>query len=178
MPAALSTVIQETACSMLAAGEYHKDIAAKLDVHPKTIQRIKNAQQDKIIQLATKYVNDSTELIYQNHIRTLTIANTILTAATDHPDSPGNQERTQIIANLAKAGVEARDILKLSDLKEFRTLQIMGIIPGNTTSLVINQILGNVSVNLVDAGVRQLLGAQLNQLEDQDEVIEAEVLGS
>jgi hypothetical protein len=164
MPAALSPIVRQEICNQLATGQTMQDIAAVHDIHPRTVSRINQADKDRIVQLATRIMERSAAVVEDNHIKTLQWANGIL-----------NKDE-QAIADLAKAGLDARDILKMSDSKEYRTLQIMGIIPGNTQSVILNQIIGNISVNLVDPGVRQLLGGQLNQLED--DTLDAELIDS
>jgi hypothetical protein len=157
----LSANVRQKICSNLATGLPVHEIAKLHDVSEKSVSRIKAADKDRIIQLATRIMERSAAIVEDNHIKTLQWANGIL-----------NKDE-QAIAYLKTAGLDPRDILKMSDSKEYRTLQIMGIIPSGTQSIVLNQILGNVSVNLVDPGVRSLLGGQLNQLED--DTIDAEI---
>jgi hypothetical protein len=173
MPAALSDIVRETVVNLKATGVNDRDVANQLAISEMSVHRIKNAQRDRIFKIANSLIDKSADLVQDNHIKTLQAANAVLSQAVakDYDAS-----RQSVIDNMKAMGLEPRDLLKIADLKEFRTLQIMGIVPSNSQSLIVNQILGNVSVNLVDPGVRQLLGGQLNQLEDDTQ--EAELVDS
>jgi hypothetical protein len=162
MPAALSPVVTNEICHQIAAGEPVRDVAAKHGIARETCSRLKSANKERIIQLASRIMEQSSETVFNNHIKTLQLANGVL------------NKDPQAIADMTAMGLEAKDLLKLSDTKEYRTLQIMGIIPSNTQSVIVQNIFGDIAVNMVDPGVRQLLGGQLDQLEDiQDaEVVE------
>jgi hypothetical protein len=160
--ATLPLAREAAAVGMLAQGLPHDQIAKDLKMCVNTVGNVKIRQKEQILKLAHQLMDQSTEIVRDNHLKTISIANYILNKTTED----GKPDLDLISQH--------KDIIKLSDLKEFRILQIMGIAPSNTQSIVVNQIFGDIALNFVDPGVRQLLGGQLNQLED--DTLEAEVI--
>jgi hypothetical protein len=165
MPERLSHIATETAKHLMASGLNHGEVADKLGVCRQTTWRLSKKYKQDIEQLTLQLVDQTIPLIHENHINTMRLANGLLKCDENSP---------QIAAAIVQSGLDPKDIISISDKKEYRMMQVMGIVPSNTPSVILNQILGNVSVNLVDPGVRQLLGGQLDQLEDiQDaEIVE------
>ena len=127
------------------------EIARQAGCAVETISRYKAAHKDKIVALAQRLIAKSSKLIEANHIKTLELAGEVLNSQTED----GKPDYKTIAAN--------KDLLTIADKKEYRTMLMMGIVPGGAPGPIIQQIIGEVNLNLVDAGVRQLLGGQLNR---------------
>ena len=120
---------------MTAEGHASRFVADKIGTSPASVQRIVKRHKVAIKALALAITAQSTKLCLDNHVQTLKLANQILTAPTKE-----TTEIQCILTKLALMGIEPKDILTLSDKKENRALQIMGIVPSHTQSMVINNI--------------------------------------
>jgi predicted XRE-type DNA-binding protein len=165
MPAACSQLVIAKTNHLLAQGINQTETASLVGLSREKVNKIAKSNKHDIEQLALRLIQKTIPIIEENHINTMRLANGLLKCDENSP---------QIAASIVQSGLDPKDIISISDKKEYRMMQVMGIVPSNTPSVILNQILGNVSVNLVDPGVRQLLGGQLDQLEDiQDaEVVE------
>lgn len=141
MQPALNTVEQQNAITMLAMGETNTHVAQQLGVSQPTVSRLAKRERIAINATALAIIAKSRKLILDNHVRTLTLANRIL-SATDR-DSAAIQD---LMCTLSRIGVDPKDILTVADKKEYRTLQIMGIVPTHTQSTVINNIFNQSTV--------------------------------
>jgi predicted XRE-type DNA-binding protein len=164
MPAACSQLVISKTNHLLAQGINQTETASMVGISREKVNRIAKANKHDIEQLALRLIQKTIPIIEENHINTMRLANGLLKCDENSP---------QIAAAIVQSGLDPKDIISISDKKEYRMMQVMGIVPSNTPSVILNQILGNVSVNLVDPGVRQLLGGQLDQLED---ITDAEIV--
>ena len=153
---AISQLITEQAKQYLSQGISQTETAKQLGICRRSTNVIAKTYKKDIEQLALDIVNESIPLIRRNHINTLKLADKIL--------SDGDLEAIE--AN--------KTLLTLADKKEFRALQVMGIAPSTTPSIIINQLL-NVNVSeVVNPNVQAALGGHLAGILLDDNVIDAD----
>jgi len=156
MPQALSKVVVEQAKEYMSQGMSQVATAKQLGVCNMTTHRIAKTYKKDIEKLALDIVNESIPFIRRNHINTLKLADTLLS----------NGDLEAIEAN--------KTLLTLADKKEFRALQVMGIAPSTTPSIIINQLLNVDTVNIVDVGVQAALGGYLGDIMSDSDVTDAD----
>ena len=156
MPAALSITKIEEAKHLLATGLNQTEVAKQAGIGRNSSNTIANKYKTSIEKLALDLVKDSIPLIKYNHIQTLKLANDVLRR--------GDVEQIEA----------SKTLLTLADKKEFRTLQIMGIAPSHTASVVINNLFSVQSMAIVDPSVQAALGSQLDDILSPDDVTEAD----
>lgn len=120
------------ALALLASGLDQGKTAKAVGLDRSTINKLAKRERIAIKGLTLALIAKSRKTILDSHLKTLKLANNILDV--DNPDT------LQVIASLAQRGIDPKDILTLADKKEYRTLQIMGIAPSHTPSVVINQL--------------------------------------
>lgn len=163
---AISEVATNKAIALIATGDSQTDTAIQVGLSRKTVNKLAKREQIAIKGLTLALIAKSRKIILDNHIKTLKLANTILDI--DNPNS------LQVIASLAQRGIDPKDILTLSDRKEYRALQIMGISPSHTPSVVINQLF-QASRGQSDSEELAVVRALLDTKRDTD-VQEAEIV--
>jgi hypothetical protein len=141
----LSQPVIDKAVEMLSTGEYtHNEIGDQLDISSRSVKRIKKEHQDVIEQKAIEMAVEILPEVADNHIKTIQIANTILNyIASGIPDD------NSLVANLQAMGMTARDIIKLADKKELRTLEIARIKGTHTEGESVFLQLINQQANIV-----------------------------
>ena len=119
----LSQAVIDRVVEMIATGEYtNTEIGDQLDISSRSAARIKKEHQDVIEQKAIEMAVEILPEVADNHIKAIQIANTLLNyIASGIPDD------NPLVANLQAIGMTARDIIKLADKKELRTLEITRI---------------------------------------------------
>jgi len=164
MPAALPQITTTKVIHSLASGNNQTATAANLRIDRTTVNRIAQAQKAEIEQLTLDYIQDSIPLIRDNNLKTLTIANNLLNSITD------NTPNTQLAQSMQDMGIQGKDILTLADKKEYRAMLSMGIIPSNTSSTVVNQLITGDTIQL-NTQLQSLISAHT---EIDDDVIEVD----
>ena len=170
MPQVMSKIVVEKAKELMAQGMSQTATAKQLGVCTQTTHRLAKSYKKEIEQLALDIISKSIPAIRDNHINTLKLSAHLIKSLTKAP----NQQLELIKANMQALGLTAKDLLTLSDKKEYRALQVMGIAPSNTPSIIINQLLSVDTMNVVDPGVQAALGSQLDDILNSDDVTESE----
>ena len=153
---AISQLVTEQAKQYLSQGISQTETAKQLGICRRSTNVIAKTYKKDIEQLALDIVNEFIPLIRRNHINTLKLADKILS----------DEDLEAIEAN--------KTLLTLADKKEFRALQVMGIAPSTTPSIIINQLL-NVNVSeVVNPNVQAALGGHLAGILSDDNVIDAD----
>jgi len=127
--------------ALLATGMTQGQVGKEVGLPRQRVNQLAQQYRKEIDQLALQLISESIPLIKDNHLNTLKIARQILNAKTA-------KQAQGALNRLAIIGVDAKDILTLADKKEYRALQIMGITPSHTPSMVVNMLFQS------DAGVK------------------------
>lgn len=169
----LSPIVTAKTNHLLASGLTQGEAAQAVGISRKSANKISQANKVEIEQLALQYIRDSIPLIRSNHIKTLQIAQHVLSLQAK--DKAGNiikDAHGQPMPDI-EAIESAKTILTLADKKEYRAMLVMGLVPSNTSSIVVNQLFAG-SRNTIDPTVQAALQGYTNDLFD-DDVQEAEV---
>lgn len=143
------------AVAMTAEGHSYRYSGKKLGIAHSTVQKIAKRHKAAVQALAIAIAAKSTKLCLDNHVKTLQLANNILSAPTDP-----TIDKVSILADMAIMGLKTKDILTLADRKENRALQIMGIAPTHTQSTVIQNIFNQESLIINNRTVLAVLGRE------------------
>ena len=167
---ALSPLVTEQIKHSVANGTTHQNIANQFGISKRSSLRVAKTYKKDIEQLALDIVNESIPIIRANHINTLKLSQKLIESVNKKP----NTELNLINSNMAAMGLTAKDIITIADKKEFRALQVMGIAPSTTPSIIINQLL-NVNISeVVDPNVQAALGGHLAGILSDDNVTDAD----
>ena len=156
MPAALPIAKIEEAKHLFATGLNQTEVAKQVGIGRNSSNTIANKYKIAIETLALDLIKDSIPLIKSNHINTLKTASKVLAS--------GDLEQIEA----------SKTLLTLSDKKEFRTLQIMRIVPSHTSGVVINNLFNTMQLQVVDPRLQAVVGDRFDDLLDVDDIIEAE----
>ena len=159
---ALSQIVTAKTKEMIASGMSQTETAVELGISRKSANRISQANRQEIEQLALQYIQDSIPLIRDNHLKTLKIANQVLSQT-----KPGKGQGAHPVPDI-EAIEAAKTILSLADKKEYRALLTMGIVPSHTQSVIITNIF-NQHNQTISPEVLSLLSSR------QEDVIDIEL---
>ena len=146
----VKTNIKGRAITLLATGETQQSVANKIGVSQSSISNLAQKHREEIQQLTLDLIAESIPLVKANHINTLKLARQILKAK-------DSEQMQDMMCKLAMLGIDAKDILQLSDKKEERALKIMGVAPAHVPSTVVNMLFQG------DAGPKQQEIAQFKE---------------
>ena len=118
-------VIQNTIIPGLVNGDTQLEIAKRAGCHNSTISRWKDKLADQIELFQLQLIEQSGQKTIDNITNTINRANTVL--SNDQIDS--------------KQLSDYKDLLQLSHKKEVLVAQSMGVLPSNTQSITINNLL-------------------------------------
>ena len=118
-------VLQNTIIPGLVNGDTQLEIAKRAGCHNSTISRWKDKLADQIELFQLQLIEQSGQKAIDNITNTINRANTVL--SNDEIDS--------------KQLSDYKDLLQLSHKKEVLVAQSMGVLPSNTQSITINNLL-------------------------------------
>ena len=170
MPTALSQLVVEETKHLISTGVSQTEAADKLGISVQSAHRIAKRNKKQIEDLALDLINDSIPLIKANHLSQLSLSNELSSLINSTSNKKQWQRFKQLGTKLDMIGLSAKDILTLADKKEYRALQVMGIAPSHTPSIIINQLVHTDNRTVLTPAMSQLFDRQTN---DQD-VEEAE----
>ena len=153
-----SQVETEQIKHLIACGNSQTEVARQLGIARETVNRLVKANKKDIEQLALEIIHESIPLIKSNHISTLQHANNLLSK------DPDSIDHKSTIATLQSSGIDPGKILDLSDKKEHRALQIMGIASASTPSIIINQLLNKGGMTVLNSKVAGFLADKVEDL--------------
>ena len=164
MPAPLPDIVEAKTKHLLAQGYYQREVAEKLGISAKSVERIKARTNEEIKQLAQEYISQSIPLIKSNHTKQLQLSNELVSLIQSTPDRKSYKRLKQLNHKLQLSGISGSDLIKISDKKEMRALQVMGIAPASTPSIIINQLLNKGSMTVLNSKVAGFLADKVEDL--------------
>jgi len=124
------------AVELLGQGHTQQDVAIAVGRSRQTINALAQNYRKEIEDRTLAMLTDTLPLVCANQLQTIYLANIILQAV-----KSVTGEALNVKANLDILGIGPSEILALADKKEQRIMQIAGMAPSHTQSVVINQIL-------------------------------------
>lgn len=125
----------DSALQLLGQGHAQTVVANAVGVDKSTICRLAKKHQEQIKAATLQMIQDNLPVICSNHRNTLQLANKLLSI-----QDTDSQALQNLMCKLSTIGIDPKDILDLSDRKEHRMMQMMGMVPTHTPSLVINNL--------------------------------------
>lgn len=162
MPAPLSQVVTEKAKHLLASGMNQTDTATTLGISRRTVNQLHAKYSNIINKQATQIAIKSLPLVKDIQIKTLQLAHKAL-----------NQDPATF-QHLKTMGMTVKELLILSDKKEYRTMQITGVIPTHAPSLFI-QLISQTNITQVNPELAAMQAHVSRDLFNDNEVQEAEI---
>ena len=150
----LSTTDKGKAIGMLATGMTQQAVGDQFGIAQRTVSDLAQEHKELIQKLTLDIIKQSIPLVRSNHILTLKLAQKILKAK-------HSKDTVDILQTLALLGIEAKDILTLSDRKEDRALKIMGVAPAHAQSFVLNLLYQDNRIQALNPKVLQAVGRYL-----------------
>ena len=140
MPAPLPQVDTEKAKFLLSVGQSQTETAKQLGVSRSTTHRIAHRCKKEIEQLTLNLIERQSKHLLNNHLNTLQLADEVI-QLTKKTDNRRDYRRLRALGKkMQLTGLTAKDLLQMADKKEYRGMQITGILSTQTPSLVINQL--------------------------------------
>ena len=158
----LSNETTARAMALLAVNSNQVEVADKLNIHQTTVSKLARREKIAIQALTLAFITKSRKLVLDNHILKLSMANKALRKG-------------------PKAVRENKDIIALADKAEYRALQVMGIVPSHTPSVVINQLFAGsqAQADSEELGiVRALLASKRDEDIQDGEIVPDEASGA
>jgi hypothetical protein len=175
MPAPLSNIVTAKTKELIAQGTPATHIASELGISSRSVSRIRDKYKDEIERTSLQLIADSLKPVRDNHRNTIEIASVILKGvkgASIHDVINFND----CLVRIRKAGMSVNDFLKLSDQKEYRAQQMIGVVPSHTTSPIFQMLfIGNNKFSLNEGVLKALLQGVQGRIEDDSQVIDADV---
>jgi len=120
----LSDPVRNKAIEMLASGEYtHEEVGTELDISERTSRRINEEYWEIIKEKAVEMAIDTLPDVTDIHTITISTARAIVYALSN----PDKVDIQPILDTMEAMGLNVRDLLKLSEQKEARTLRMTQI---------------------------------------------------
>lgn len=178
MPAGqpLSNACTQTAIQLMGSGKSQTETGQLLGTSQQTMSALAAKHRKAIEQLTLDYIGQSIPLIESNHMLTLTLANKILRYLSN--STAKGHSAVKLLTRLATLNLSPEKILDLSDKKEFRALQIMGIAPSHTPGMVVNMLFQDNRTQIYSPVALEAASAYLGRGEldpDLEAILDAEV---
>ena len=156
----LSQPVTDKAIEMLSTGEYsHTQIADRLNISTRTSKRINKTHKNIVDRNAKRIALKSLPLIEDNHYKAIKLGNDIYSALYNEDFKAA----IPLMKAMEMLGIKGKDILKLSDTKEQRGLEIVRILATRTGDNVFMQFLNQTNNVLITDDMQEFMRWKLEK---------------